>query len=46
MLDGIAFRDPPPYSLIRNTDSNFASDPEDRKSVIRYCFFFNRVVVS
>lgn len=35
-----------PYGLIGYGDSNFAGDPEDRKSVIRYCFFLNGAVVS
>lgn len=39
-------RDPPPYGLIGYADSNFAGDPEDRKSVMGYCFFFNGAVVS
>lgn len=39
-------RDPPPYRLIGYADSNFARDPEDRKSVMGYCFFFNGAIVS
>lgn len=39
-------RDPPPYGLIGFADSNFAGDPEDRKSVMGYCFFLNGAVVS
>ena len=39
-------RDPPLYSLIGCADSKFAGDLEDRKSVIGYCFFLNRAVVS
>lgn len=34
------------YRLIGFANSNFARDPEDRKSVMGYCFFLNRVVVS
>lgn len=29
------------YGLIGYADSNYAGDPEDRKSVMGYCFFFN-----
>lgn len=39
-------RDPPPYGLLGFADSNFAGDPEDRKSVMGYCFFLNGAVVS
>ena len=39
-------RDSPPYGLIGYADSNFAGDPEDRKSVMGYCFFLNGAVVS
>ena len=39
-------RDPPSYGLIGFVDSNFAGDPEDRKSVMGYCFFLNEAVVS
>ena len=39
-------RDPPLYGLIGFADSNFAGDPDDRKSVMGYCFFLNRAVVS
>lgn len=39
-------RRPPPYGLIGYGDSNFAGDPEDRKSVMGYCFFLNGAVVS
>ena len=39
-------RDSPPYGLISYADSNFAGDPEDRKSVMGYCFFLNGAVVS
>ncbi len=37
---------PPPYGLIGYTDSNFAGDPEDQKSVMKNCFFLNGAVVS
>lgn len=39
-------RDPPPYGLLGYTNSNFAGDLKDWKSVIGYCFFLNRVVIS
>ena len=39
-------RDPLPYGLVGYADSNFAGDPEDRKSVMGYCFFLNGAVVS
>ena len=39
-------REPPPYGLIGYADSNFAGDPEDRKSVMGYCSFLNGAVVS
>ena len=39
-------RDPSPYGLVGYVDSNFAGDPEDRKSVMSYCFFLNRAIVS
>ncbi len=39
-------QDPPPYVLVGYADSNFAGDPEDRKSVMGYCFFLNGAVVS
>ena len=39
-------RDPPPYGLEGYADSNFAGDPEDRKSLMGYCFFLNGAVVS
>lgn len=34
------------YKPIEYTDSNYAEDLEDCKSMIGYCFFVNRVVVS
>ena len=36
---------PAPYGLIGYGDSNFAGNPEDRKSVMGYYFFLNGVVV-
>lgn len=39
-------RDPSSYGLVVYVDSNFAGDPEDQKSVIGYCFFLNRAVMS
>ncbi len=45
-LSNRLLRDPPPYGLIGFADSNFAGDPEDRKSVMGHCFFLNRAVVS
>lgn len=29
------------YGLVGYAYSNYAGDPEDRKSVMGYCFFFN-----
>lgn len=39
-------RDPPSYNFSDYADSNFARDSEDCKSVMSYCFFFNKAVVS
>lgn len=39
-------RDSFPYNLIKYIDNNFVSNPRDRKSIIRYCFFYNEIVVS
>ena len=39
-------RDSLPYCLIGYTNSNFAGDPEDCKSVMGYYFFLNEAVVS
>lgn len=44
--DGSSPISPAPYGLIGYGDSNFAGDPEDRKSVMGYCFFLNGAVVS
>ena len=41
----ITARDSLPYGLIGYANSNFAGDPEDRKSVMGYCFFLNGAVV-
>ncbi len=38
-------REPLLYGLVGYADSNFAGDPENRKSVISYCFFLNGAVV-
>lgn len=43
--NGQPAREPPPYVLIGYADSNFAGDPEDRKSVMGYCFILNGAVV-
>lgn len=37
---------PAPYNLIGYNGSNFAADSEDRKLVIKYCFFLNGAMVS
>lgn len=34
------------FRLIRYRDSSYTRDLEDKKSIIRYCYFINRVVVS
>lgn len=34
------------YKLIDSVNSNYARNPKDRKSVINYYFFTNRVIVS
>lgn len=39
-------RDLPLYGLVGYVDSNFAGNPENRKSVIGYCFFLNGAIVS
>lgn len=44
--DGSSPISPAPYGLIGYGDSNFAGNPEDRKSVMGYCFFLNGAVVS
>lgn len=43
--DGRSLMLPPPYGLIGYADSNFAGDPEDRKSVMGNYFFLNGAVV-
>lgn len=37
---------PPPYGLVGYANSNYAGDPEDRKSVMGNCFYVNGAVVS
>ena len=44
--DGSLPISPAPYGLIGYGNNNFAGDPEDRKSVMGYCFFLNGAVVS
>lgn len=44
--DGSCLTISTPYSLIGYSNSNFTKDPEDRKLVMRYYFFLNRVVIS
>ena len=44
--DGTSPTLPPPYGLAGYADSNFAGDPEDRKSVMGHCFFLNGAIVS
>lgn len=39
-------KSPPPYGLIGYSDSNFAGDPEDQKSVMESCFSLNGSFVS
>lgn len=39
------FQNSPPYNFIIYADSNFSKDSKNRKSVKRYCFFFNGVVI-
>lgn len=38
-------REPPPYSLVKYPDSNFAENSENWKLVIDYYFFLNRAVI-
>lgn len=38
--------DPKPYGLMGYANSNYAGDPEDRKSVMGHCFFINGAVAS
>lgn len=35
-----------PQSFISYTNSNFAKDPDDPKSVTRYCFFIKREIIT
>lgn len=37
---------PSPFGLIGYGDSSYVGDPEDRKSVMGYCYFLNGAVVS
>lgn len=37
---------PPPFGLVGYADSNYAGDPEDRKSVMGNCFFLHGAIVS
>ena len=37
---------PSPFGLIGYGDSSYAGDPENKKSVMRYCYFINGTVVS
>lgn len=37
---------PPPFGLIGYADSNYAGDPEDRKSLMGNCFFIHGAIVS
>ncbi len=37
---------PSPFKLIGYGNSSYAGDPEDRKSVIRYCYFINGAIIS
>lgn len=41
-----SLRDLLPFGLKSYTDSNFAGDPKDRKSIMGYYFFLNGVVIS
>ena len=34
------------YNIIRYVDSNYTGNPKDRKSIISYCFFMNRAIVT
>lgn len=45
-LNSRMLKDTPPIVLIEFADSRFIGGPEDRKSLIGYCFFMNDVVVS
>lgn len=44
-LDKSLLISPTRYELVEYGDSNFAKDLKDKKSVIKYCFFFNSAVV-
>ena len=34
-----------PYHFIRYDNNNFTKDLDDKKSIIKYCFFLNKVVI-
>lgn len=36
----------PPFGLIRYVDSNYVSDPKNKKLVMDHCFFFYKAVIS
>lgn len=46
IMYGTSEVNPKPYGLMEYANSNYMSNPEDRKSVIGYCFFSNRKVAS
>lgn len=35
-----------PFGLIRYAASNYTKNLEDRKSIMRYCYFINRMLIS
>ena len=35
-----------PFRLIRYRDSSYAGNPENKKSVMEYCYFINGVIIS
>lgn len=37
---------PSPFGLIGYKNSSYTKDPEDRKSVIEYCYFINGAIIS
>lgn len=43
---GLVLKNSPLYGLTRYTNSNFTKDLDNYKSVMGYCFFLNRAVVS
>lgn len=34
------------YALVRYGDSSYIRDPEDRKLVMKYCYFINQIIAS